>query len=83
MSTCDQAAIVLTLQPGMSGGQMNLGFTAQAGVSYTIQYKDALTDPTWLKLLDIAPSPSAQLKDIVDPAPVTQRFYRAATPQQP
>ncbi|MEY4489817.1 MAG: hypothetical protein RIQ79_2325 [Verrucomicrobiota bacterium] len=77
------ATSVLTLQPGMSGGQMHLSFTAQAGVSYTIQYKDALTDPTWLKLLDIAPSPSAQLKDIVDPAPVTQRFYRAATPQQP
>jgi hypothetical protein len=77
------ATSVFTLQPGMAGGQMHLVFTAQTGVSYTIQYKNSLTDPTWLKLIDIAPSPGAQIKDIIDPAPVTQRFYRVATPQQP
>ena len=77
------ASSVMALKPTLTGGQVHLSFTAQVGVSYTIEYKNALTDPTWLKLTDIAAPAITQPMDIVDPAATTRRFYHLVTPQQP
>ncbi len=74
---------VFALNATIAGGQVHLGFTAQAGVTYTVQYKDALTDLIWKKLSDVDAPTSVQIEDIVDPTIGTKRFYRAVTPQQP
>lgn len=66
-------------------GEMHVRFTAQPGLAYTIQYKNALTDPAWLHLADIPAPTAAQAIDYndtgVDLAP--QRFYRVVTPPVP
>jgi hypothetical protein len=77
------ATSVFALKTSLVGGQVHLTFTAQPGIGYTVQYKDALSDPTWHHLVDINPLGSAQLEDIIDPSGAAQRFYRVATPQQP
>ncbi len=65
-------------------GTNHLLFTAQASKGYSIQYKTALSDATWIKLNDIAAQPGAHAVDYTDsPAPNTQRFYRIVTPIQP
>ena len=65
-------------------GQMHIQFTAQANVGYTIQYKNLLTDATWLHLTDIVAQTSAHPVDYIDiPGANTKRFYRIVTPLQP
>ncbi len=65
-------------------GQTHIKFTASANNGYTIQYKAALTDATWIKFTDIAPQASAHAVDVTDATPsLTQRFYRVVTPIQP
>ena len=55
-----------------------------ANVGYTIQYKNQLTDATWLHLTDIAAQASAHAVDYTDTLGAnTKRFYRVVTPQQP
>ena len=68
-----------------SGGSVVVRFTAAPNKSYTVQYKDALTDPTWLKLSDIAPDTSARNLEVGDPLGGSRlnRFYRVITPVQP
>lgn len=77
------ATSLLALKPNIVGGQVHLTFTAKAGVSYTIEYKNAITDAAWQKLIDVPASASAQPKDIVDATANTARFYHLVTPQQP
>jgi hypothetical protein len=64
---------------------LRLRFTAAASQTYTIQYRDSLTDGTWSKLTDVRGQSSAQTVEILDPIlPASaQRFYRIVTPQQP
>ena len=77
------ASSVMSMKANITGGQMHLAFTAQAGVSYTIEYKNSLTDSIWLKLTDIAAPATAQAMDIVDTVATPRRFYHLVTPQQP
>ena len=75
---------VLTASALMQGGQVHINFLAQPGVGYTVQYKDSLTDPTWLKLADVAAVTPGQTQSIPDPSPNgPHRFYRLVTPQAP
>jgi hypothetical protein len=76
-------ASVFALKLNLTGGQLHLTFTAQAGVAYTVQYKDDATDPAWHPLTNINASASAQPIDFTDPAPPMHRIYRAVTPQVP
>ena len=63
-----------------AAGQIHVLFTAQANKGYTLQYKAALTDPVWQKLIDIGPQAAAHAVDIPDPMGTnTQRFYRVIT----
>lgn len=69
----------------VTAGEMHIHFVADTGLNYTIQYKNALTDATWLHLADIA-APSAPLDvDYNDTsvAAVPRRFYRIVTPLTP
>jgi hypothetical protein len=60
-----------------------LGFQARAGVSYEVQYRDALGTGTWEALLNVAPSYYSSEMTINDGAVGRSRFYRVATPMQP
>ncbi len=63
-------------------GEMHIHFVAQIGLTYTIQYKNALTDAAWLHLYDVA-APAAPLAIDYNDTSVgisTQRFYRVVTP---
>ena len=75
---------VFTCSAVRQGGQVVVQFTAQAGIAYTVQYKTAITDATWLKLADVAAPATTQLASVPDPtAGNGQRFYRVVTPQAP
>ena len=77
------SALVATATKPTTGGGVVIQFTAKANKSYTIQYKDALTAATWLKLVDIAAQASDRVVQQTDNPGVAQRFYRVVTPAQP
>ncbi|MBI2947575.1 MAG: hypothetical protein HYY23_08005 [Verrucomicrobia bacterium] len=61
-----------------------LHFTAQAGITYTVQYKDLVSSPLWLKLANV-PAQSAVGEIVVkdSEADGPSRFYRIITPALP
>ncbi len=67
------------------GSTATLTLTVAANRSYSVQFKNALTDPTWTKLADISPRPSAGAVQLIDPTAgsTPMRFYRWVTPAQP
>jgi hypothetical protein len=66
-----------------SGGVARITFTAVAGKTYSLLYRDSLASGTWLKLADYA-SAGTQLVTITDSAANgAQRFYRLITPGLP
>jgi hypothetical protein len=88
--------ILVTVNPGtlpplriesgdVSGGSspiLRLGFTASAGQSYTVQYRDSLSAGVWTTLASIPAPPSTQFMLVTDPiaAGSAARFYRIVTP---
>ncbi len=66
-----------------SGTGFVIRFTARANHSYTIQFKNALNDPTWQFLTNIASQQTDHSEERTDPTAPAQRFYRAVTPQAP
>jgi hypothetical protein len=75
------AALVTTATPG----QFAVRFTAIAGKTYTVRYKNDLAAATWTKLLDVPAQAADTLLDATDPNGVGQprRFYQVITPAQP
>jgi hypothetical protein len=75
------ASLVTSAMPG----QFAVRFTAIVGKTYSVFYKNALTDATWLKLADVAAQPADTLIDVTDLGATGQprRFYQVVTPQQP
>lgn len=68
-----------------NGGNVELRFTAMAGRTYSILYRDSLNPGVWLKLIDVA-SQAANHEVVVSDSAVAgqmQRFYRIVTPAQP
>jgi hypothetical protein len=63
-----------------SNGLFSLSFPTEVGKSYTVQYKDALTDPTWTDLVPPGSVPgTGGPLTINDPSPAAlhpSRFYR-------
>jgi hypothetical protein len=61
-----------------------LTFTALAGLSYTVQYRDSLTGGSWLKLADVSPQATTQTILVSDAgtAGSPNRYYRVVTPAQ-
>jgi len=61
---------------------LQIRFTAVAGQTYTVQYRDSLSAGGWLKLADV--QPVTQSVEVPDPTVTnsTTRYYRLVTPQQ-
>ena len=62
-------------------GEALIRFTAQANVSYTVQYRDDLDAGVWQTLVEVASRPSAGMVTNSDllMSSQPQRFYRVAT----
>jgi len=59
-----------------------VSFTANSQRSYTIQYKNALSDTQWQKLQDVPPAVGKRTVSVSDGTRATGRFYRVVTPSQ-
>ena len=72
-----------SVAPTGAGGAFVVTFTAQAGRTYTVQYRTSLGSGSWQKLADVAPS-SAGPVSVPDPASLGEpnRFYRVVAPAQ-
>jgi hypothetical protein len=65
-------------------GAVQLQFAVAAGKSYSVQFRDALADGQWNKLLDLAEQESSGTIEVLDAQPVSSnRYYRLVTPAQP
>ena len=65
-----------------SGPGFIVTFPSKAGKTYTIQYKNALADATWLELIDVPAQGSDTAFQHTDTTAGVARFYRIVTPQQ-
>jgi hypothetical protein len=64
-----------------TAGSFSAAFLSQNGLSYTVQYKDAIEAPMWSTLTTIMGD--GTLKTFTDPGPVSptgNRFYRLSLP---
>ncbi len=62
-------------------GGVNLQFRAATGKTYTILYKDLISDSVWKRLADVAAGTSDRMMSVQDMAGSAQRYYRLATPR--
>ncbi|MDB6151803.1 MAG: hypothetical protein JWL90_256 [Chthoniobacteraceae bacterium] len=77
------SSVLASSASAAAGGGFAVNFTAQIGKTYTVQWKDALSEPTWKKLSDV-PSGAARNVEVVDSQVAGKaRFYRVVTPRQP
>jgi len=61
-----------------------ISFTAQPDRTYTIEFSDSLTSPSWQKLSDVPAGATSRPVEITDPATDrVVRFYRVVTPRVP
>jgi hypothetical protein len=63
-----------TITPSRNGGNLNLTFATQTGKTYTIQYKNLLTDLTWNTLTTTNGTGANAV--VSDPTSGSQRYYR-------
>jgi hypothetical protein len=76
------SALASRVEPAAGGG-FAVSFRAQVGKTYSVQWKDALDEAAWQKLVDV-PSGAARAVEVIDPTPTgATRFYRVVTPRQP
>ena len=64
------------------GNSANLTVATVSNRTYTVQYSDALP-ASWSKLADLIARTNNRVELLLDPAWVTNRFYRVVTPRQP
>ena len=62
-----------------SGNQFNLFFTAEAGQTYQVQFRDSLSSGTWHLLGTVDPPLDSLRVLVVDPISSPQRCYRLMT----
>jgi hypothetical protein len=63
-----------TIIPSLNGANINLTFASQVGKTYTVLYKNALTDATWQTLTTTNGTGANAV--VTDPTSGNQRFYR-------
>jgi len=74
----------LKLQPLQVGaGNGTLQFLAASNHTYSVLYKQSLSDTVWLKLTDVSSAPVDRELSITNPAGGATEFYRLVTPAQP
>lgn len=65
-------------------GNVTLTFNAIAGKTYSVLYKNALTEANWLKLTDVTATTTNAVRTLNDSLGGSEaRFYRLTTPAQP
>ncbi len=64
-----------SINAGMSGSNMTLSFPTESWHSYQLQYKNALTDPSWSNLGGLVGG-NDTLQTISDLTSATNRLYR-------
>lgn len=71
--------------PGPGAGQWSVRFIATAGKTYSVFYKNSLSNPTWTKLADVPASGTTGEVGVIDSGTsgAVQRFYQVVTPQAP
>jgi hypothetical protein len=63
---------------------VSLSFVGVSNKTYTVLYKNHLTDATWSKLTDVPAGPVSQVRTVTDTlGGFPQRYYRLVTPKQP
>jgi hypothetical protein len=64
---------------------LHLSFNGVAGQSYTVEYRDSLTDGPWQALTNIAALPSTGVKEMIlrVPAGVNERYFRLVMAGRP
>ena len=62
------------------GANVTLTFNAIADKTYSVLYKNALTDVNWAKLTDVSASTTNSVKTVNDSPGGAARFYRLTTP---
>jgi hypothetical protein len=77
-----QAGSLLRVNATRTGsGGVLLSFTAVAGRSYSVLYKDRLADVVWVRLTTVPPQTATQTFMVQDDsATLPQRFYRVLSP---
>lgn len=65
----------VTITPSVSGGNIHLSFPTQSGYSYTVYYKNNLTDANWTPLGGSVAG-DGTVKAVNDSASGSSRFYR-------
>ncbi len=62
------------------GANVTLTFPASADRTYSVLYKNTLTESAWSKLADVVAGPTNGLKTVTDGLGGSGRFYRLVTP---
>lgn len=69
---------------GFVGDVFSLTFTAQGGLSYTVQFATELGEAHWSRLQDVPGESLTRLVTVIDPtAGAGRRYYRLTSPAQP
>jgi hypothetical protein len=64
----------------LTGNQIRFSFNAESNRTYTVEFKDALTNGTWGVLTNIPVLPAPATLQITNIISTPQRFFRARTP---
>jgi hypothetical protein len=76
-------AVLRITSASRAGTEFTLHFIAEAGRTYTVQFRDSLTTGTWMKLIDVSAQPSTGDYSATDSGATGEsRFYRIVTPAQ-
>jgi hypothetical protein len=65
-----------------ASGHVTLRFNAVSNRTYAVQYADQLEPAQWQLLAAIPAYTNTRPEIVIDPSPITNRFYRLATPVQ-
>jgi hypothetical protein len=64
----------------LSTTSARLSFIAGSNKTYAVEYKDALANPSWTIMTNIAAAPINRTLVVDTTVPATNRFYRVRTP---
>ena len=82
-SPTDPASFLKIDTAAVGGGVCTLGFTAVAGKTYGVLYRDAVEVGPWLTLTNLPAALVSGPVQVTDPSPSNPtRFYRVVTPAQ-
>ena len=71
----EDPASTLSLEAVLASGVL-LQFTTAPNKSYTIQYRDSLSQDEWFDLINVDAAPAGRVVQVADPDVVKTRFYR-------